>query len=66
LKFGIFLLKGKRRYALFILSGLSHKTLAIGKSLLLFHEFVFFTGGSSHYGLSKFLVAHYYIIKGCS
>jgi hypothetical protein len=35
-------------------------------SLLLFHGFVFFSGGLSHYGLSKFLVAHYHIIRGCS
>jgi hypothetical protein len=41
LKFGIFLLKEKGWYALFELSGLSHKTLAIGKSLLLFHGLYF-------------------------
>jgi hypothetical protein len=44
--------KGKGWYALFELSGLSHKALAIGMSLLLFHRFAFFTGGLSHYGLS--------------
>jgi hypothetical protein len=43
-----------------------HKSLAIGMSLLLFHGFAFFSGGLSHYGLSKFLVAHYHIIMGCS
>jgi hypothetical protein len=43
---------GKGWYALFELSGLSHKTLAIGMNLLLFHRFAFFTGGLSHYGLS--------------
>jgi hypothetical protein len=33
-------------------------------SLLLLHGFAFFSGSSSHYGLSKILVAHYYIIRG--
>jgi hypothetical protein len=32
----------------------------------LFHGFAFLSGSSSHYGLSKFLVAHYHIIRGCS
>jgi hypothetical protein len=43
LKFGIFLLKGKGWYALFELSGLSLKSLAIGMSLLPFHGFAFFS-----------------------
>jgi hypothetical protein len=58
--------QGKGWYALFELSGISLKSLAIGMSLLLFYRFAFFTGGLSHYGLSKFLVAHYCIISGCS
>jgi hypothetical protein len=66
MKFGLFLLKGKGWYALFELSDLSHESLAIGMSLLLFHGFAFFSGGLSHYELSKFLVAHYHIISGCS
>jgi hypothetical protein len=57
---------GKGWYALFELSGLSLKSLAIGMSLLLFHGLAFFSGSLSHHGLSKFLVAHYHIIRGCS
>jgi hypothetical protein len=66
LKFGLYLLKGKGWYALFELSGLSLISLAIGMSLLLFHGFAFLSGSSPHYGLSKFLVAHYCIIRGYS
>jgi hypothetical protein len=44
--------QGKGWCALFELSGLSHKSLAIGMSLLLFHGFAFFSGGLSYYGLS--------------
>jgi hypothetical protein len=58
--------KGKGWYALFELSGLSHKILAICMSLLLFHGFAFFSSSLSHYGLSYFLVAHYHMIRGCS
>jgi hypothetical protein len=35
-------------------------------SLLLFHGLAFFSGSLSHHGLSKFLVAHYHINRGCS
>ena len=48
------------------LSGLSLKSLANGMSLLPFHGFAFFSGSLSHHGLSQFLVAHYYINRGCS
>ena len=58
--------QGKGWYALFELSGLSLKSLAIGMSLLLFHGLAFFSGSLSHHGLSKILVAHYHIIWGCS
>jgi hypothetical protein len=58
--------QGKGWYALFELSGLSHNLLTIGMSLFLFHGFAFFSGGLSPYDLSKILVAHYCIIRGCS
>jgi hypothetical protein len=53
-------------FALFKSNGLSHKLLAKGMGSLIFHGFVFFSGGLSHHGLSKFLVAQNHIIWGCS
>jgi hypothetical protein len=44
--------QGKGWYALFELSGLSLKSLAIGMGLLLFHGFAFFSGSLSHHGHS--------------
>jgi hypothetical protein len=58
--------QGKGWYALFELSSLSHNLLTIGMSLFPFQGFAFFYGGLSHHGLSKILVAHYCITRGCS